>query len=406
MPGTARADDDAGSMQSDVLVIRGARLVDGTGGPPVDDAVLIAVDGRIAYAGPVQGAPDAGGETVDARGRTLIPGLIDCHVHLCFDASPDFEGFATGLSLEGAREMCARNARRALDAGITTVRDLGGIGSSTIDAARAQRGGEWTGARILTAGEVLTVPGGHVHFIGHEISTADEMTKAVASLHDAGADLIKVVATGGVLTKGSSAQESAFTQEALDACVAEAHARGMRVAAHAIGAEGIEAALRAGVDSIEHGCFLTDAATDAMIGNPSWLVATLSAPDRISRGGDGVPEHARRKSEEVQVSHRASFGRAVASGARIASGTDAGTPYNTIGKLAYELRLMHECGMPLDRLLQSATTQGAALLGCGDLGTLEAGKIADCVLLDGDPLADVGAYERVSTVVQGGRVVV
>lgn len=386
------------------LVIAGVRLIDGTGRGVLEDAVVGIRDGRVVSAG--SEVPALGADVIDANGLTLIPGLIDCHVHLCFDGNADFAGDAERMTEDDARARCAANAGRALEAGITTVRDLGGIGAATIDTARAQRSGEVTGARILTAGEVLTVPGGHAHFIGREVSSVEEMTKAVASLNEAGADVVKIVATGGVLTPGIGATQSAFPQDQLDACVAEAHRRGMRVAAHAIGAEGIDAAVRAGVDSIEHGCYLTHPIIEEMIAGPTWLVATLAAPDRISHGGGGVPDYARAKSDEVMEAHRASFARAVAEGVRIASGTDAGTPFNLHGGLAYELRLMHQTGMPLHRVLTAATGHAAQLLGLGDLGTIEPGRIADMVLLDGDPLTDVGAYEQVAMVIQGGRVVV
>lgn len=393
---------------ADLLVITGARIHTGASLGTIEDGVLAAEDGRIVYVGGREGARglDQTPAAIDASGLTLIPGLIDCHVHLCFDGSPDFAGDADRLTPALAAERCVEAARRALEAGITTVRDLGGIGDTTITAAKQQAAGAFRGARIITAGSVLTAPGGHAHFIGREISSADEMVKAVTDLHAQGARAIKLIATGGVLTPGIGAQQSAFPPEQLEAAVRGAHDLGMRVAAHAIGAEGIEAALSAGVDSIEHGCFLTDTAIATMLDNPSWLVATLSAPDRISRGGDGVPEYARAKSAEVQVSHRASFAKAVDAGVRIASGTDAGTPYNFHGGLSYELRLMHESGMPLDRVLTSATREAAQLLGFGELGTLEPDKVADAVLLDGEPLEDVAAYERVAGVVQGGRLVV
>lgn len=392
----------------ELTVVRGARIYDGHGRDPVNDGVLVAQDGRVMYVGPVEGARgfEAHPRAIDAEGRALIPGLIDAHVHLCFDGSPDFAGDAEVMTPQGARARCAEALGRALEAGITTVRDLGGVFGAPIEAARAQAAGGLRGARCLTAGEVLTVPGGHAHFIGREITSTDDMVKAVRGLHEAGAHLVKVIATGGVLTPGIGAQQSAFPQDQLDAGVAEAHRLGMRVAAHAIGEEGIAAAVRAGVDSIEHGCFLTDPIIGAMIGNPTWLVATLSAPDRISRGGPGVPEYARKKSAEVQTQHRASFKRASDAGARIASGTDAGTPYNPHGMLSYELRLMHDSGMPLDRVLTAATRDAAQLLGLGDVGVLEPDAWADFLLLDGDPLADVGAYERVALVAQAGRVVV
>lgn len=393
----------------ETLVVHSARLIDGRGGRPVDDAILIAQDGRIAYAGPKEGVKGqvAADRAIDADGRSLIPGLIDCHVHLVFDGeNPDFAADADALTPEQARARCEEALRKHLEAGVATVRDLGGVYGATVEAAAAVTDGRWLGARVLTAIEVLTAPGGHAHFIGREVGSPDEMTKAVAELHEAGAGVIKVIATGGVLTPGIGATQSAFPDETLSACVQEAHARGLRVAAHAIGDEGIEAAVAAGVDSIEHGCFLGETSIEAMIGNPTWLVATLSAPERISNGGPGVPDYARDKSEEVQVRHRDSFARAVASGVRIASGTDAGTPYNFHGNLVHELRLMHEAGLRLDRVLQAATVEAAALLGLGDHGALESGYVADLVLLDGDPLSDIGAYERVSLVARDGRVLV
>ena len=393
---------------SDTLVVRGARLHDGRGLDGVDDAVLVAQDGRVMYAGPAAGARgfDALPGAVDAGGRALIPGMIDAHVHLCFNGSPDFAADADSLTPQIARDRCAEALLRALEAGITTVRDLGGIGLATVEAARAQAAGGLKGARVLTAGQVLTVPGGHAHFIGLEISSAAEMVKAIQSLNEAGVNVVKLIATGGVLTPGIGAQQSAFSSEQLRAAVEEAHRLGLRVAAHAIGAEGIAAAVDAGVDSIEHGCFLTDRVIGEMIGNPTWLVATLSAPERIANGGTEAPEYAVQKSIEVMRAHRESFARAVELGARIASGTDAGTPYNLHGGLSHELKLMHESGMGLERVLSSATRDAAQLLGLGDLGTLEVDRVADFVLLDGDPLRDVGAFARVALVAQNGRIVI
>jgi len=383
-------------------------LYDGRGLDPVDDAVLVAQDGRVMYAGPPGGARgfDALPGAVDAGGRALIPGMIDAHVHLCANGSPDFAGDQTSMTPESARDRCGEAALRALEAGITTVRDLGGIGLVTVEAARAQASGRLKGARILTAGEVLTVPGGHAHYIGREISSVTEMVKAVQSLAEAGATCVKVIATGGVLTPGIGAQQSAFPSEQLEAAVEEAHRLGLRVAAHAIGADGIAAAVDAGVDSIEHGCFLSDPVIGEMIANPTWLVPTLSAPERIAYGGSEAPRYAIDKSLEVLQAQRASFGRAVELGARIASGTDAGTPYNPHGTLWYELQLMHDAGLPLERVLTSTTRDAAGLLGLGDIGSLEVDKVADFVLLDGDPLRDIGAYAHVALVAQNGRIVI
>lgn len=388
------------------LVVRAPRMLDGKGSPPVEDATLVCEGGRVAYAGPAAAAPkrQPGDVEVDGGDGTLIPGLIDCHVHLCFDGTADFAAEARELNVALAAMKAARNARRALEAGITTVRDLGGHELAMIDVARAQRNGVITGSRILTAPAVLTITGGHGHFIGWEVDNADEAVKAVRKLVKAGADWIKIMSTGGVLTPGIGAQRSAFTVEQLAAVIDEAHEAGIRVATHAIGAEGITRALRAGVDSVEHGCFLTDESLKLMEENGSWLVATLVAPERILHGGEGVPDFARRKSEEVGTAHRESFRRAVDAGVRIASGTDAGTPFNVHGGLWRELALMHDAGMPLDRVLVAATSESSALVGI-EAGALEEGKLADAVVLDGDPLSDVSAYERVNLVVQDGRAI-
>lgn len=392
------------------LIVRGALLVDGTGAPPVADGVLMAADGEVVYAGPADAAPAASPDAhvIDAEGRALIPGLIDCHVHLCFDGEPDFEAEArVPAGRAGLKAM--RNAVSAINAGITTVRDLGGIGSASLDVAWAQRAGIVQGPRILTAGRLLTITGGHSHFIGVEADTADDLVKAVRRIRKEGADLIKIVATGGVLTPGIGATRSAYTVEQIAAAVAEAHEAGLRVAAHAIGADGIVAALRGGVDSIEHASHLDDEAIKLLAEGNAWVVATLAAPFHICSGGPGIPDYAVTKATELTQVHGASFARAVEAGVRIAAGTDAGTPFNRHGGLSVELRLMHENGMPLDRVLRSATAEGAALLGIDErVGTLEAGKVADLVLLDGDPLRDVDAYHprNVALVARGGRVVV
>jgi imidazolonepropionase-like amidohydrolase len=390
------------------LVLRGARLLDGLGSDPIAPATLIAEGDRIVYAGPGAGArskPKHDDEVHELDGLTLVPGLIDCHVHLCFDGSADFLREQREMTAASAALKAARNARRALKAGITTVRDLGGFELVMLEVARAQREGIAAGPRILTAPAVLTITGGHGHFIGWEVDSAAELVKAVRRLVKEGADWIKIMSTGGVLTPGIGAQRTAYTTEELAATIDEAHRAGVRVATHAIGAEGIVNALRAGVDSVEHGSFLTDESLKLLSTEEAWLVATLVAPEQILHGGDGVPDYAKRKSEEIVVAHRESFARAVEAGIRIAAGTDAGTPYNEHGGLWRELGLMHGAGMPLDRVLVSATSDAAALLRIA-AGVLAKGKLADAVALDGDPLADVSAYRKVALVVQDGKVVV
>jgi len=383
-------------------MIRGAVLHDGTGSPPVADAVFVAVDGMVTYAGPAVDAPDVAGSTViDAEGRHLIPGLIDCHVHLGLDGGPDFMVEAD-CEERDAVERSTRNAARHLAAGVTTVRDLGGIGMSSIRVARAQAAGEISGPRIITAGQVLTRTGGHAHVIGRQVDTTEQLISAIKDLHRRGATCIKIIATGGVLTPGVNAQLCAFDAETLEPAVAFAHSLGLAVAAHATGAEGIETSLRAGVDSIEHGSFLSDEAIALLAVGTTALVPTLSAPIKINSGGTAIPPETLAKSNEVGAAHTKSFARAVEAGAWIAAGTDAGTPFNYHGAFADELAFMHDYGLPLDRVLVAATRDAARLLRLEDCGTLAIGARADAVLLDGDPLAEVSAYGRVRAVVQAG----
>lgn len=391
-------------MSDDALTIRDALLFDGLGSPAIAGATLVVENGIIVYAGAGAEAPPARGRVVDAEGRALIPGLIDCHVHLCFDGEPSFEAEARSTEDEAYRRAVG-NAGRALAAGVTAVRDLGGVGMASLRFAAAQRAGEVPGPRVLAAGKVLTRTRGHAYFIGIECDTAAELAAGARALFEAGAGCLKIVATGGVLTPDSDAREAAYTTEEMAPAVADAHARGLRVAAHAIGEAGILAALRAGVDSIEHGCYLTDEAIGYFRNGRAALVPTLSAPTKILEGGDDVPAYAREKSTLVIEHHRASFRRAAEAGARVASGTDAGTPYNRHGGIATELRLMAENGLPLDRVLRAATGEAAVLLDLSDAGALVPGRRADAVLLEGDPLSSVEAFEKVSLVAQSGRIV-
>lgn len=378
------------------LVIDRARIIDATGSDVVDDGALISIDGKISYVGPRDQAPSvSNAQIVDAEGRWLIPGLIDCHVHLGADAWADFEGEMRRQTVEDAIEVGIKNAKIALANGITAVRDLGGKGDSVPRIADSLRGSE--APRILSAGTWLTRPKGHVHYAGREIDGAEDAIKAVHEQHAAGARCIKVVATGGVLSSGMTATVVALDDETLEAIVNAAGDLGMKVAAHAIGAAGIEAALRAGVDSIEHGNETSAVDRALFFKKPAWLVPTFAAPDGICRCA-GIPDFAKKKADEVIPGSVVSFQAAIADGVAIACGSDAGTPDNPVGAIARELELMNGYGLSLMRTLQSATYEAAKLCGFGDAGTLESGKRADMVLLEGDPLQEVGAYSKVAKV--------
>jgi imidazolonepropionase-like amidohydrolase len=343
---------------------------------------------------------------VDGAGRTLLPGLIDVHVHLQFDGAADFEAESKGLTTPGhAAIKAVVNARRNLEAGITTVRDLGGMGGASIDVARAVTAGLIPGPRILAVGRALTVTGGHGHNIAlsREVDGADGVRAAVREEIRAGASAIKLIATGGVLTPGIPVSFSAFTADELEAGVREAHERGLPVAAHAIGAEGIRAAVLAGVDSIEHCNQLTTATAREMVQRGTYRSPTISAIRGIVEHADRVPAYAVEKAEQIEADSRRSHATAIRAGVRHACGTDAGTPFNPHGGAGREVAFMTEWGMRAIDALRAATVNGAALLGLDDVGSVDEGKRADLVLVDGDPSEDPTALLGRKRVWQAGR---
>jgi imidazolonepropionase-like amidohydrolase len=355
----------------------------------------VLIDGdRIGWVGPHARAPRTAKQAddhVDGTGRTLTPGLIDCHVHLCFDGSSDFaaEGRELDASLGAIKGTV--NAQRHLAAGVTTVRDLGGLGITQL--ARAVERGLLAGPRIVAAGRALTVTGGHGHGIGfaREVDGVDALRQAVREEIRGGATAIKLVATGGVLTPGIGATFTAFTPEELAAAVDEAHSWGRGVAAHAIGAEGVTDAVRAGCDSIEHCVQVTPATAKEMKERGTFRSATLSALLGIAGHPEEVPSYAVEKASALLGDAEASQRRCVRAGVRHVCGTDAGTPFNLHGNAPAELVTMVEWGMkPLDAMV-AATAHGAALLRVPDIGTVEEGKFADLVLYDANPVEDIRA---------------
>ncbi|MGH2680077.1 MAG: amidohydrolase family protein [Actinomycetota bacterium] len=369
--------------------------------------VLFGAEG-IAWIGPHARAPkDAiDAREVDGAGKMLLPGLIDVHVHLQFDGSADFEQESRELTTPGfAAIKAVVNAKRNLDAGVTTVRDLGGMGGASIDVARAVAAGLVPGPRVLAAGRALTVTGGHGHNIAfsREVDGPDAVRAAVREEIRAGATAIKLIATGGVLTPGIPATFSVFTAEELAAGVREAHERNLPVAAHAIGANGIRAAVLAGVDSIEHCNQLTATTAREMVSRGTFRSPTICAVRGILEHADRVPAYAVEKAREIEADSKRSHRAAVRAGVRPVCGTDAGTPFNPHGSAPQEIVSMVEWGMrPLDAL-RAATANGAELLRLPDVGTIEPGLRADLLLVDGDPVDDPRTLLAEKRVWQAGR---
>lgn len=390
------------------FLLRNVTVVDGTGSAPLPGQAVVVEGRRIAWIGPEGSAPSTAPESVvDAGGRTVLPGLINCHVHLTADGAPDLVAQVAGDTVPLATLRAARSALAALRSGVTTVRDCGAADDVVVELAKAIERGMVPGPRVQAAGRVITMTGGHGHFIGREADGPDEVRKATRAEIKAGAAVVKVMATGGVLTPGVSPTQTALLPEELAVVAQEAHNSGRRVTTHAIGRAGIHNALLAGIDSIEHGFYLDDELLDLAVDRGTFLVPTMLAVDGIVRSGRaaGIPAWVVDKAEAEAQQQRTSFAAAVSSGMRIAAGTDAGTPFNPHDDLPAELALMVRHGLTPMQALVAATRSAAENLGLAhEIGTLEVGKVADLLLVDGDPVADITATGRVALVVKDGVV--
>ncbi|HLZ70274.1 MAG TPA: amidohydrolase family protein [Dehalococcoidia bacterium] len=376
------------------FVITSANIFDAEAGSLRPGLDVRVEDGRIAAIG--RALPRAAAEVVDAAGLTLLPGLIDCHVHLAYDGRPGEPLDPVDPVAVYAWRM-ANNARATLRAGFTTVRDLGAPHAINCELMRAVEQGMVVGPRIVSAGRMVTMTGGHGWPIGREADGADEVRKAVREQLKAGARAIKLMASGGVMTPGVDPRSPQLGLEELRAGVEEAHKAGVRTASHAQAAAGIRNAVFAGIDSIEHGIYLEDDVIAEMKRRGTVLVATIAAPHNINLLGEGagMPPHVLEKSRMVAEAHLDSFRRARRAGLLLASGTDAGTPGNYHGQNAQELRLMVEHGLSAPEAIAAATVTAAALLGLGErTGRLAPGFAADLLLLAGDPLQEIGLLER------------
>jgi imidazolonepropionase-like amidohydrolase len=371
-------------------------------------AGVLTAEGVVAWVGPHARAPREANAAVpvDGTGRTLTPGLIDCHVHLCFDGSPDFVGEAA-VTEPYAAVKCVANAARHLVNGVTTVRDLGGFRDVATDVGRAIADGRVPGPRVVASGTALTVTGGHGwNTFARQTDGPDGVRVAVREQIRAGARSIKIVATGGVLTPGIGVDFTAFTPAEVEAAVDEAHKWGVPIAAHAIGRTGIGYCVAAGIDSIEHGAQIDAAIAKEMKERGTFHVPTIAALSEIIGHPEDVPEYAVAKGKQIWEMAQDAFRRSIRAGVRIACGTDAGTPHNPHGSAAKEIVHMVEWGLTPMKALQAATSNAAALLRVDDVtGSVEMGKAADLSLYDGDPLDDPTVLLRPASVWKGGEMV-
>lgn len=380
-------------------------LLTGDASPPREGWGLVVEGGRIVAVGPADDvAPRATHARVLELPGTLMPGLIDCHTHVCLSGglNPVADLKNEGPTRRTVRALAALAAQRR--AGVTTIRDLGGPGGLDLELARGVREGWIDGPRMMAAGEVVCITGGHACFLGIEADGADAVRAAVRKQLKAGSDLVKVIATGGVITPGVEPGAAQMTPDELRAACEEARKAGRRVAAHAQGTEGIRNALAAGVSTIEHGFFLEPETIGMMVARGATLVPTFSASQAMLDGeAAGVPSYMVDKVKRVKGAHVASFQAALAAGVHVACGTDAGTPLNPHGRIATEVALFVRFGATPLQAIHAATGAAARALGRDDIGLLEPGRRADLLWVADDPVEDVTRLEKVRGVWIDGR---
>lgn len=389
---------------SEALILEGARVVDSRG--VVAERADVRVEGdTITAVGAGERHPDD--RIVDVSGRTVCPGLMNAHVHICLDASIDPEAaFHSESDVESALRALPR-LTETLARGVTTVRDLGGKHEVTLTLARLATDGAILAPRILAAGRVVTMTGGHGHWMGIEVNGPDEARRATRRMVAAGASVIKVMATAGMMTSGQRAGAAQLTTEEMAACVEEAHKAGLSVTAHVEGREGASNALQAGVDSIEHGHGLDDELLQAMAARGTALVPTIACDRAIVGGGmtAGIPQFIVDDCARLAPSLEVALRRAIEIGVTIAAGNDGGAPLTHPGDLVDELEIYVELGMsPLDALA-SATINTARLFGLATAGLVAVGHDADLIVVNGDPLESVAVLRRPELVISRGRVV-
>ena len=396
------------------VAVKAAHMLDVASGQMVDDAVVLIEGERITRAGSKLAIP-AGAQVIDLGSKTLVPGLIDMHTHITFN--PEFLGY-NSITLSVPRQALygARNARVTLNAGFTTIRDVGSNGFADVALRDAIDAGDVPGPRIIPSGPALGISGGHcddtMHASEYKIvgeGVADgsaEVMKRVRQNIKYGAGVIKICATGGVLSFGDDPRASQYTLEEMKTVVSEAHRLGRKVAAHAHGGDGIKLAVQAGVDSIEHGSYVDAEAIRMMKEHNTYLVPTLYLGKWLLDNAAAIklPKPLEEKGKVVFAAASTNVAEAFRQGVPIAFGTDAAVyPH---GQNAGEFAVYVRLGMTPLQAIRTATVNAAKLLGWEDrVGAIEAGKFADLIAVDGNPLKDVTELQHVKWVMKGGSVV-
>ena len=408
----AHADETLGS-RSDIRVVTAARMLDVRSGKLIDNPQIVVREGRIVSVGRAGDAVPAGAERIDLKDMTLLPGLIDMHVHI--DSDPTYSGY-TYLQFSDRfwSAVSVTHAHDTLMAGFTTIRNLGSDDWNDVGLQQAIDAGKVVGPRIVPAGYAFGATGGHCDSTyfppsmndrnAYNADNAEEARKSVREVRKYGAQVIKICATGGVFSRNTEPGQQQMTYDEMKATVDEARMWGIKVAAHAHGAAGIREAIRAGVNTIEHASLIDDEGIRLAKQYGAWLSMDIYNTDYTQSEGrkNGVLEDNLRKDREIGELQRENFRRAHQAGVKMVYGTDAGIfPH---GKNARQFAVMVRYGMTPTQAIQSATINAAEALGRSDIGTIEAGRYDDIVAVSGNPMQDVTLLEKVVFVMKGGDV--
>ncbi len=405
-----------------MFILKNCCLIDGVSAEPIPDGMVAVREGKIVYAGPYEESvcranPDL--PVTDLEGKTVMPGLIDAHVHLSMDGAPDnFRNSVLDTAGFNVIQGVLR-AQRDLAAGFTTIRCCGEKGEVDIDIRNAVREGLIAGPRILAAGKAITITGGHgdmlpgeaaLDWIAEVADGVDEVRKAARRRIKRRVDNIKLMATGGGMSPGP-ATVAQLNEDEMRAAVIEAEKNGVCTSAHCIGEEGCANAVRAGVRTIEHGTFLNEETIARMAEQGTYLMSTLASFKTIKYGPEGgVPDDHRKKVEFFAQKHFVNLRKAIAAGVKVGCGTDCGTPFNYHGDNAYELECLVEIGgmTPMEAIIAATSVTAKAVMQ-PDIGSLEAGKTADLLVVDGAPLGDIKVlqnHDAIRQVYRDGRLLV
>ncbi|MGN7177579.1 amidohydrolase family protein [Cytobacillus sp. SAFR-174] len=386
-------------------ILKGGSIIDGLNDEVVENSYIKVEDGRITEVKEGEPGDTEGFEVIDCTGKYILPGLIDCHVHLVWNGSADPQSLIKNEENDRIALEAYKHALDTLKLGVTTVRDLGAPDRTVLHVRNVIDSGLLSGPTIIAAGAPICMTGGHVYYLGYESDGPDEVRKNTRRVLKEGADLVKVMATGGIYTKGEEPGSVQLTIEELSAAKEEALKKNKKVSAHADGIEGIMNCLEVGIDTIEHGIYADRQALEIMKNQGTFLVPTMAVMRQLISSPD-IPAYALEKAKQVVGPHFSMLQEAVQIGVKIATGTDCGSPLTPPRYYYDELAIMHEAGMSEMEVIKASTSVAAECLGIEDQrGSISPGKFADLLIADSNPLNDLNSLRGDKLVMKNGVLV-